>query len=103
MELVEPGPRAYRADYYYYDGQLWTFVFYTTVPGALSYEAQLDGGDWLPITIHADWGTEQYGSVQDPVCGATACTGERTIRVRAVTADGPGNPGNSFPVTYYAV
>jgi outer membrane protein OmpA-like peptidoglycan-associated protein len=101
--LAAPGPQAYRSEYYYSGGQVWTYVFFTTVPGALSYEAQLDGGEWLPIGIDADWITEQMGRVNDPVCGATACTGDRTIRVRAVTADGPGNPGNSFPVTYFAV
>ena len=100
--LAEPGPQAYRSEYYYSGGQVWTYVFFTTVPGALSYEAQLDGGDWLPIAVEADWITEKLGRVDDPVCGATACTGDRNIRVRAVTADGPGNPGNSFPVTYFA-
>ncbi len=100
--LAEPGPRAYRAEYYYNGAQVWTYVFFTTVPGALSYEAQLDGGEWLPITIEADWVTEKMGRIDDPVCGAMTCTGNRTIRVRAVTADGPGNPGNLFPVTYFA-
>lgn len=99
--LTEPSPTAYRSEYYYSGGQVLTYVYYTTVPGALRYEAQLDGGDWLPISVEADWGREQMGRAADPVCVATACTGNRTIRVRAVTAAGPGNPGNSFPVTYY--
>lgn len=101
VELIEPSPVAYRSEYYYSGGQVWTYVYYRTVPGALRYEAQLDGGTWVPISLRANWVTEQMGQVPDPVCEEINCTGDRTIRVRAVTSDGLGKPGNAFPVTYY--
>lgn len=101
VEVLGLSPQAYRSEYYYSGGSLWTYVFFTTVPGAVGYEARLDGGEWLTMTIEANWITESMARVDDPGCGATACTGDRTIQVRAVFPDGYSDPGNSFPVMYF--
>lgn len=100
LVLTEPAPRTYRSESYYSQGQYWTSVYFTTVPGAVSYEARLDGGAWMPVPIEVDWGTEAYGYLKDPGCQPGGCTQDRTIEVRAITAAGPGNAGNTFTSPY---
>lgn len=101
VTIAAPGPQVYRSEFYYSMDTLYTYTFFTTVPGAISYEARLDGGDWLPVTIDADWGTEAMGTVNDPVCGSGGCSENRTIEMRAITAGGPTVVGNSFTSSFF--
>jgi titin len=100
VKVVKPGPQTYRSEYYYFEGVLRTRVFFFTDPDALSYEARLDGGDWLPVEIDTNWGDSAFGNVHDPVCGPGGCSSDRTIQVRAITEDGPQNPGNIFTSSF---
>jgi len=62
-------------------------VSWNQVPGAISYEIQENGGDWLPVAS----GTQQ--------CYTKSLPGSYTYRVRAVDACGPGNPSGEETVT----
>jgi hypothetical protein len=102
VTIVDPAPSAYRAQYI--AGRIFTDLFWDKTPGADSYEARLDGGDWLPVTIHQDFGTQAYGYVIDPACTSPnpECTGDRTVVMRAVTGGVPGQPGEPFTVTWFS-
>lgn len=95
--LTEPTPMAYRSEYYYSGGQVWTYVYYRTVPGALRYEAQLDGGDWLPITVEADWITEQTGSRRRPGLRGHRPHGRPDRRGASGDRGRTGQPGRLLP------
>ncbi|HTW18143.1 MAG TPA: fibronectin type III domain-containing protein [Nocardioides sp.] len=101
LVLSQPAPRTYRSESYYFMNQYTTDVFFDTVPGALSYEARLDGGSWWPVSIVMDYGNGSvYGSLREPACQVGGCTQDRTIEVRAITAAGPGIAGNQFTSDY---
>ncbi|MFS3128325.1 OmpA family protein [Nocardioides sp. Bht2] len=98
--IAQPGPTVYRAEHYYSMGTFWSYVFLMAADGAQSYEARFDNGDWLPITIEGGQVDSVYGHVVDPVCSAGGCTAHRTVEVRAIFADGPGDPGNTFTSSF---
>lgn len=100
VTIAPPGPQVYRSESYYSQSQYWTSAFFFEVPGAVSYEVRLDGGDWLPFTIESSSPNGSYGYIKDPACQAGGCTMNRTVEMRAILADGPGAVGNAFTSNY---